>query len=103
MEIINMGMEFKEEMLAKIDDEQALTEKELSRLVRYFGVETSGVDVSERVRINTTIVKIKNRFFAIKWKEDPEGNHEEIFDEQPIEVEQKAFDEVVTVMKWVRK
>lgn len=89
-------------MLQKIDNCENLTEKELSTLVYEYEVETSHGENRRWSRTNTTIVKIKDRFFSIDWEQGLTEVQEDEFYNQPFEVEKRTYDKVIKVIEWAR-
>ena len=93
---------FEEIMLAKIDKGEALTEDELRELVFEYEHEdisdASEDSVLRWTRIKKTIVKIDNRYFRIIWQKALTEMQENVFDNQPVEVEQ--YEKVVVVKAW---
>lgn len=93
---------FEEIMLAKIDKGEALTEDELRELV--FEYEHKDIsDASEDsvlrwTRIKKTIVKLDNRYFRIIWQKALTEMQENVFDHQPVEVEE--YEKVIVVKEW---
>lgn len=93
---------FEEIMLAKIDKGEALTEDELRELV--FEYEHKDIsDASEDsvlrwTRIKKTIIKLDNRYFRIIWQKALTEMQENVFDHQPVEVEE--YEKVIVVKEW---
>lgn len=93
---------FEEVMLAKIDKGESLTEDELRELVFEYEHEdisdASEDSVLRWTRIKKTIVKLDNRYFRIIWQKALTEMQENVFDNQPVEVEQ--YEKVVVVKAW---
>lgn len=94
---------FDEIMLQKIDNKEALTEKELRELVFGNEVETENGDNRRWSRTNTTIIELKGRFFSIDWEQGLTEYQENEFNNQPIEVEKKTYPKTIMVTEWVAK
>jgi len=91
---------FDEVMLAKIENNEKLTEKELSTLVYEFGSETQNGENRRWSRTNTTIVELQNKYFSIDWEEGLTESQDNAFYNQPIEVIKKTYEKTITVTEW---
>lgn len=92
---------FESIMFQKIINHQNLTEKELSMVVSEYEEETTYGDDLRWTREADTIVKLCGRYFLISWQKGLTEMQENIFSNQPYEVERN--EKVVVVVEWVRK
>jgi hypothetical protein len=90
---------FEEVMISKIDNNERLTEKELSTLVCGYEVDSEYGDNRRWSRAVTTIVKLGERHFAIDWDEGLTEYQDNEFYNQPYEVrpEMRTKTEIYTV------
>lgn len=93
--------EFELKILKKIDNNEKLTERELSELVWEFEVECNKEDNRRWSRSVETIVKIEERFFSICWEEGLTENQDNYFGNQPVEVKKETYEKTITVTKWI--
>jgi hypothetical protein len=95
---------YEEIILNKIDSGEKLNKSELSNLVWDFEeVDCEYGDNRRWSRSVTSIVKINDRFFCIKWENGLTENQENEFYDQPYEVEKKTYEKTITVTEWVSK
>ena len=94
---------FDEIIVSKIDNDEELTETELKRVV-YEGDEISIVNGDNRrwSRTNTSIIKIRNRFFSIDWEEGLTEGQDNQFFCQPIEVVKEEYEKTIIVTRWTQ-
>lgn len=94
---------FDEVIIAKIENKEDLTDKELRTLVTEYDVETTYGENRRWNRSVTTIIQIKDRFFSIDWQEGLTELQEDYFDSQPVEVIRHTYEKVITVVEWIAK
>lgn len=94
---------FDEIIIAKIENKEDLTDKELRTLVTEYDVETTYGENRRWNRSVTTIIQIKDRFFSIDWQEGLTELQEDYFDSQPVEVIRHTYEKVITVVEWIAK
>lgn len=93
---------FEELMVKKIEDGEALTEREMSNLVYEYGVSTEEGDDHRWVRDMSTIVELCGRYFEIDWYKGLTEMQENEFYDQPFEVEKREYEKTITVTEWVK-
>lgn len=91
---------FEELMVQKIDHREKLTEKELSRLVHEFGIETDHGENRRWTRSNCTVCKLCNRYFEVVWEEGLTEYQDNEYIYQPVEVELHEYEKVIKVREW---
>lgn len=93
---------YTEDMLARIDSSEKLTEKELSTLVYEFK-EVAEIEGDHRrwAQSMQTIVQLGERLFSITWDRGLTENQEDEFYDQPVEVEPRTYEKTITVTEWV--
>lgn len=92
---------FEEIMVSKIEHSENLSREELSTLVYEYDLETEHGENRRWTRSNTTIVKLRGRYFSIDWEEGLTEFQKNEFYSQPIEVTKKTYEKTITVTKWV--
>lgn len=92
---------FDEIMLVKIENNEKLTEREISELVWGYGIETMSGENRRWTRTNTTVFELLGRYFSVDWEEGLTECQESEFCNQPIEVKKKTYKKTITVTKWV--
>lgn len=93
---------FKEIMYDKITEGIDLTEGELKELIydyRHIHVDEISGDDLRWVKPMTSIIKIRDKYFAIDWFKGLTEMHGDEFYDQPYEV--KRVDKMVPVTEWV--
>lgn len=93
--------EWEEEILEKIDNGEALSERELKELV-FDGYEIERHEGENRrwTRTVESIVELCGRTFSISWEEGLTECQENGFYEQPVEVECHEYEKTITVKEW---
>lgn len=92
---------FEEIMVSRIDKSEPLTEKELSRLVSEYEVETYYGSNRRWSRTVTTIVEMCNRLFRISWEEGLTEEQCNSYSNQPVEVFRRRKIVVSSVVDYV--
>jgi len=92
---------FENDIINKIDNNEELTENELSQAVFKFGIANDYGENRRWTRIVTTIIKLFNRTFSVDWEEGLTENQDDGFYNQPYEVELKIYDKVIKVEEWI--
>lgn len=90
---------FEEIMYSKIVSGEALTERELSRLLR-FEIEREDGDELRWTKFVYSIIELKDKFFQLSWQCGLTEYQEDIFDSQPFEVKRHEYEKVITVVSW---
>lgn len=90
---------FEELMVAKIDKQEALTEKELRELVTAYDVETEYGDDHRWTREAFTVCKLCDRYFGVDWMKALTEMGEDEFYDQPYEV--KQIEKVIVTKEWI--
>ena len=80
-------MDFEEELLAKIDNKEKLSESEISDLAYYCTFDKEEGELRRWSRTITSYVKLNERFFKIEWEEGLTEQQENEFYNQPVEVD----------------
>ena len=80
-------MDFEEELLAKIDNKEKLSESEISDLAYYCTFDKEEDELRRWSRTITSYVKLNERFFKIEWEEGLTEQQENEFYNQPVEVD----------------
>lgn len=91
---------FEEIILNKIDNKEALTEKEIRELIEEYEVDTKAKGKMRWQMPVTTIVKLSDRHFAIDWYEGLTEEQPNDYSNQPYEVEKT--EKVVVITNWER-
>lgn len=96
-------MDFYAECLKKIENNVKLTETELCKLVEKCSVSDEYIE-DKRYDISVkSVVEICGRYFSIIWGESRKKHQPNEFFEQPIEVEKRAYKEILTISttEWI--
>lgn len=92
---------YDEYILNKIDSDINLSEEELNSLRWEFDEVEKMCEENRRwSRSVRSIIKIKNRYFALDWEEGLTELQENEFYNQPIEVEKTEYQKTITVTEW---
>lgn len=95
---------FDELMVKKIDKGEALTERELKKLVHEGNeVHRSNGENRRWSRSVESIIELCNRYFAVLWEEGLTENQEDSYFDQPYEVEEHTYEKTITVTEWIKK
>ena len=89
--------EWENEMLELIDSEYDLTESQLSKLVDRFEIELTKGENRRWSRSVESICKVGSRYFKVDWEEGLTECQEDMYYDQPTEVE--LFEEERTITK----
>lgn len=92
---------FEEIMVSRIDKGEALSEKELSRLVNEYEVETYYGSNRRWSRTVTTIVELCDRLFRVIWEEGLTEEQCDSYGNQPVEVFKRRRVVVSSVVDYV--
>lgn len=92
-----------ETYITKIENHIPLTEEGLRTLVFFYSTEKEYGETHRWHREVTSIVKLGNRYFAVKWYQGLTEMQENEFFDQPYEVELKEYEKTITVKEWVKK
>lgn len=96
---------FEENVLAKIDNEETLSEDEIKELASG-GYQADLIEGEER-RFHvdmTTIVELKGRFFRVPWNRGLTENHDDMyFEALPIEVVKTEREKLIKIVEWTPK
>lgn len=92
---------YEEQLLRKIDDGEELTESELRGVIFDFEVEREEGENRRWSRSVTTISQIGDRYFSTDWEEGLTEYQENEYYEQPVEVQKKTYEKIITVTEWI--
>lgn len=82
---------------------ECLSEKELKTLVSEGNEVDRVIGSNERwSRTITSIIKLFDKYYAIKWEEGLTEMQEDIFLNQPYEVQLNEYEKVIVVKEWVK-
>lgn len=88
---------FEEIILKKIDNGESLTERELSRLITLYEVESKKGDNRRWSRTVESIVELSGRFFRVIWEQGLTEMQEDSFSNQPVEVVKHTYEKTIVV------
>lgn len=90
-------------LLDKITNKLVLSEDEICDLIMYFEVDRIYGDNDDWTRPVRTIVELDSRYFEIDWEEGLTECQENIYMNQPFEVELYTSKRLVEIKNWVLK
>lgn len=93
---------FEKIMYDKILAKENLDEDELSELVDEYSVVTEKGDTLRWTQLMTTIVKLMDKHFAIPWQKGLTEYQENVYLDQPYEVEEECYPKTIIVHEWRR-
>ena len=94
--------EFEKVLLEKIDKGEKLNESEIQDLIEYEFERKHGEN-RRWIRTVTSIIELGDRYFSINWEEGFTEYQENMYYNQPIEVEKKTYPKTITVTEWIPK
>ena len=92
---------FEEIIVAKILNEEKLTEQEIKELVWDYEIEREEGDHGRWTRSVTSIIKLCDKYFALDWEQGLTEYQENEYYNQPYEVVQRTYEKTITVTEWV--
>lgn len=93
---------WEKEILNKIDNDEKLTESELSELT-CDDIEREYGDNRRWSRSVESICKIGDRYFSITWEQGLTECQEDEYYSQPVEVKKVTYEKTITVTEWRAK
>lgn len=90
-----------QDIVARIDAGEKLTQRELSELVWNFDIHTTELDSGRWTQYVETIVELCGRTFCIGWHRGLTECQENEYDHQPIEVRKHVYEKTITVTEWI--
>lgn len=97
--------QYEEEVLGRIESGENFYNDELKDISNIFEVDRWYGDTiknGERFTVINVVVKLNNRFFVIKYGYNF-SKFNNIYWEQPVEVEKKKVEKIIVVNEWIPK
>lgn len=91
----------KKETLYKLDNEENLTDEELSKLVYNYSISEEDIEQGRWTMSTYTVCKLADRYFGIDWQRGLTEYQDDSFPYPPKEVKKHTYEKTVTVTEWI--
>lgn len=98
-----MLTDFEKETLYKLDNEENLTDEELSKLVYNYSISEEDIEQGRWTMSTYTVCKLADRYFGIDWQRGLTEYQDDSFPYPPKEVKKHTYEKTVTVTvtEWI--
>lgn len=96
-----MVTDFEKETLYKLDNEENLTDEELSKLVYNYSISEEDIEQGRWTMSTYTVCKLADRYFGIDWQRGLTEYQDDSFPYPPKEVRKHTYEKTVTVTEWI--